>query len=261
MISDHRSTVPLGSPSPGCIRPCAIRHPFGRALGVNRGCGRGRVRPERCSADHHPPTVGGERTAGGTGNMAARDGALTGLHDPAPTADLLVQIFDPVGRPRGTGFAADPEGTLVTSHEAVDGAARLLVRAGDAVTEVTGAAITPLPRLGLALLHTRGLGAPRPCRSPHPGRSAGAPTSGSPPAAGARHASSARPPSRTPRRTDPGFSTEPWNSPSARPAPTRCAPAGERRAAPCSTRRPAPSSASSAPPCTPRTGRPGSRSR
>ncbi|WP_435843213.1 trypsin-like peptidase domain-containing protein [Streptomyces griseoaurantiacus] len=94
--------------------------------------------------------------------MAARDGALTGLHDPAPTADLLVQIFDPVGRPRGTGFAADPEGTLVTSHEAVDGAARLLVRAGDAVTEVTGAAITPLPRLGLALLHTRGLGGPRP---------------------------------------------------------------------------------------------------
>lgn len=93
--------------------------------------------------------------------MAARDGALIGLHAPAPTADVLVQIFDPAGRPRGTGFAVDHEGTLVTSHEAVDGPSRLFLRAGGATAEVTGAAITPLPRLGLALLRAREL-RPRP---------------------------------------------------------------------------------------------------
>ena len=93
--------------------------------------------------------------------MAVRDGALTRLHAPAPTADVLVQIFDPAGRPRGTGFAVDHEGTLVTSHEAVDGPSRLLLRTGGATTQVTGGAITPLPRLGLALLRTRDL-SPRP---------------------------------------------------------------------------------------------------
>jgi hypothetical protein len=93
--------------------------------------------------------------------MAGRDGALEGVEDPAPSADILVQIFDPAGRPRGTGFAVDQEGTLVTSHEAVDGLTALFLRTAGAEREVTGEAIIRLPRLGLALVRTVGPG-PRP---------------------------------------------------------------------------------------------------
>ncbi|MDX3496990.1 serine protease [Streptomyces turgidiscabies] len=58
------------------------------------------------------------------------------------------------------GFVADHHGTLITSHEAVDGLARLVVHgAADRTCVVSAAdAVTPLPHLGLALVHTEGLG-------------------------------------------------------------------------------------------------------
>ncbi|EPJ42846.1 hypothetical protein STAFG_0098 [Streptomyces afghaniensis 772] len=39
----------------------------------------------------------------------------------------LVRIQDLAGRPRGTGFLADHHGTLVTSHEAIDGLPRFVL--------------------------------------------------------------------------------------------------------------------------------------
>ncbi|MEU9135351.1 serine protease [Streptomyces sp. NPDC048404] len=88
-----------------------------------------------------------------TGNdKAADDAGRTG-------DDALVRVCDPVGRPRGTGFAADHHGTVITSHEAVDGLARLVLHAPGDRTCVLGAdAVTPLPDLGLALVRTEGLG-------------------------------------------------------------------------------------------------------
>ncbi|MER8226079.1 trypsin-like peptidase domain-containing protein [Streptomyces sp. NPDC094143] len=81
--------------------------------------------------------------------------------DQAPPDEALVRIHDLAGRPRGTGFLADHHGTLVTSHEAVDGLPRLvLYGAGDRRRVVTADAITPLPALGLALVRTEGLGVP-----------------------------------------------------------------------------------------------------
>lgn len=105
-------------------------------------------------------------------------GDLTGMHAvrrpaaPAPTgpppptgdparADVLVQIRDLAGRPRGLGFLADHHGTLLTSHEAVDGLARLVLHAAGDRTCVVGAdAVTPLPAHDLALVRTDGLGLP-----------------------------------------------------------------------------------------------------
>ncbi|MDQ0583818.1 trypsin-like peptidase domain-containing protein [Streptomyces rishiriensis] len=84
--------------------------------------------------------------------------------DPAPdlAADAhpsLVRIRDLAGRPRGTGFLADHHGTVVTSHEAVDGLPRLVLYAtGDRSCVVTDDAVTPLPELDLALVRTEGLG-------------------------------------------------------------------------------------------------------
>lgn len=70
----------------------------------------------------------------------------------------LVRICDPVGRPRGTGFVADDRGTVVTSHEAVDGLLRLLLHGtGDRSCRVEADAITTLPEVGLALVRTGGL--------------------------------------------------------------------------------------------------------
>ncbi|MFI6374476.1 trypsin-like peptidase domain-containing protein [Streptomyces sp. NPDC050546] len=75
--------------------------------------------------------------------------------------EALVRVHDPAGRPRGTGFLADHRGTLVTSHEAVDGLPRLvLLGAGDRRRVVTADAITPLPALDLALVRTDGLEVP-----------------------------------------------------------------------------------------------------
>ncbi|MFC4030564.1 serine protease [Streptomyces polygonati] len=73
----------------------------------------------------------------------------------------LIRVCDLAGRPRGTGFLADADGTMITSHEAVDGLARLVLHApGDQVCLVEAGAITPLPEYGLALVATEGLSLP-----------------------------------------------------------------------------------------------------
>ncbi|MDJ1132630.1 trypsin-like peptidase domain-containing protein [Streptomyces iconiensis] len=71
----------------------------------------------------------------------------------------LVRICDLAGRARGSGFLADSLGTLVTSHEAVDGLSRAVVHApGDRTFLAESGDITPLPEWDLALLRTEGLG-------------------------------------------------------------------------------------------------------
>ncbi|GGN76895.1 hypothetical protein GCM10011579_058530 [Streptomyces albiflavescens] len=73
--------------------------------------------------------------------------------------EALVRICDLAGRPRGTGFVADHHGTVITSHEAVDGLARLVLHAaGDRTCVVAADAVTPLPDADLALVRTEGLG-------------------------------------------------------------------------------------------------------
>ncbi|MFC7896863.1 trypsin-like peptidase domain-containing protein [Streptomyces sp. NPDC057381] len=75
--------------------------------------------------------------------------------------DALVRVHDLAGRPRGTGFAADHHGTVITSHEAVDGLSRLVLSAAGGRRRVVAAAdVTPLPALGLALVRAEGLGVP-----------------------------------------------------------------------------------------------------
>ncbi|MFJ6481860.1 serine protease [Streptomyces sp. NPDC091682] len=73
----------------------------------------------------------------------------------------LVQICDPAGRVRGSGFVADDRGTVVTGHEAVDGLTRVVLRAPGPAgrTWLADAAdVTALPGLALALVRTDGLG-------------------------------------------------------------------------------------------------------
>ncbi|MGW1544986.1 trypsin-like peptidase domain-containing protein [Streptomyces sp. NPDC002309] len=74
-------------------------------------------------------------------------GGAPGLGD-----DVLVRIHDLAGRPRGTGFVADHQGTVLTSHEAVDGLGRFLLRAGTRSRVVTAEAVTSLPERNLALV-------------------------------------------------------------------------------------------------------------
>ncbi|MEU9523599.1 trypsin-like peptidase domain-containing protein [Streptomyces sp. NPDC048224] len=99
----------------------------------------------------------------GSGFREARGGppAVRGAA-PAGSAVLdaaLVRVHDLAGRPRGTGFVADHHGTVLTSHEAVDGLTRLVLSAaGDRRRVVAAADVTPLPELGLALVRTDGLG-------------------------------------------------------------------------------------------------------
>jgi len=86
----------------------------------------------------------------------AADGAGAAL---AAGDESLVRIRDLAGRPRGTGFVADHHGTVITSHEAVDGLPRIVLHAaGDRTCLVTADAVTPLPALDLALVRTEGLG-------------------------------------------------------------------------------------------------------
>ncbi|MGW2839061.1 trypsin-like peptidase domain-containing protein [Streptomyces sp. NPDC001493] len=70
----------------------------------------------------------------------------------------LVRICDQAGRPRGTGFLADDRGTVVTSHQVLDGpapGAPLLLHGADGAPHpVDPGSIVPLPALGLALLRT-----------------------------------------------------------------------------------------------------------
>lgn len=70
-----------------------------------------------------------------------------------------MRIYDLAGRPRGTGFVADHHGMVLTSHEAVDGLDRLVLRApGGRPCAVTADEVTPLAALDLALVRTDGLG-------------------------------------------------------------------------------------------------------
>ncbi|MEU3557089.1 trypsin-like peptidase domain-containing protein [Streptomyces fragilis] len=92
---------------------------------------------------------------------------------PVPEA-ALVTLRDPAGRPRGTGFAADHHGTVITAHEVVEGLPRLLVEAGGRTVTTAEGAVTPLPALGLALVRAEGLeAAPLPI-SPRAGIGPGA---------------------------------------------------------------------------------------
>ncbi|MFF6998066.1 trypsin-like peptidase domain-containing protein [Streptomyces sp. NPDC008313] len=78
---------------------------------------------------------------------------------PETGGEVLVRVCDTSGRPRGTGFLADHHGTVITSHETVDGAASLVLHgAGGRSRVVTAAEITALPWAGLALVRTDGLG-------------------------------------------------------------------------------------------------------
>ncbi|SOD69492.1 hypothetical protein SAMN06272781_2215 [Streptomyces sp. 1222.2] len=90
--------------------------------------------------------------------MAVRGRRATDDGRRAARDEVLVRVGDLAGRPRGTGFVADHHGTVVTSHEAVDGLARIVVHAaGDRVCVVTSDAVTALPALDLALIRTEGL--------------------------------------------------------------------------------------------------------
>ncbi|RFC71982.1 serine protease [Streptomyces sp. AcE210] len=81
----------------------------------------------------------------------AGDGDATG----PGTGPPLVHVFDLAGRPRGAGFVADDHGTVVTSHEVVDGLGRVVLRAPGGITCVVGAAdVVPLPESALALIRT-----------------------------------------------------------------------------------------------------------
>ncbi|WP_257003801.1 serine protease [Streptomyces sp. SA15] len=103
---------------------------------------RGRRRPHEARGEGPGPDAGLEL---GQAQGLGRDEALVRIHDPA-------------GRPRGTGFVADHLGTVVTSHETVDGLPRLVLHAvGDRSCVVAADAVTPLPELSLALIHTEGL--------------------------------------------------------------------------------------------------------
>lgn len=109
----------------------------------------------------------GER--GRRDDHAPRDHAQRGRHTarphpphepPPPPGDGLVHIHDLAGRLRGLGFVADHHGTVVTSHETVDGLPRLVLRTatGDRSHVIGADAVTPLPERDLALVRTEGLG-------------------------------------------------------------------------------------------------------
>lgn len=102
-----------------------------------------------------------QHSAAGSRDRPETAERTTGGCDGGAAGPALVRIEDLAGRPRGTGFLADHHGTLVTSHEAVDGLPRLvLYGAGDRCRVVSADAVTPLPALDLALVRTEGLGLP-----------------------------------------------------------------------------------------------------
>ncbi|MFF3803108.1 serine protease [Streptomyces sp. NPDC002032] len=95
--------------------------------------------------------TGGTRGGRGTGDRA--DAA-----EPVGAAEL-VRVCDEAGRPRGGGFVADDRGTVITSHEAVDGPGPVVLHGpGDRRWPAHPADVTALPELGLALVRTDGLG-------------------------------------------------------------------------------------------------------
>ncbi|MFD5457860.1 trypsin-like peptidase domain-containing protein, partial [Streptomyces olivaceus] len=111
--------------------------------------------------------VAGGKTGGKTGEgtdegprdaRGAPSAAAVRPAERAPDA-ALIRIGDLAGRPRGTGFLADHHGTVLTSHEAVDGLSRLVLRTAEDRRRVVAAAdVTPLPAFGLALVRAEGLG-------------------------------------------------------------------------------------------------------
>ncbi|MGW3205424.1 trypsin-like peptidase domain-containing protein [Streptomyces sp. NPDC001135] len=108
--------------------------------------------------------VGGATGPACTGGTPSRSTAtaapqVSGDGDGPAAGPALVQVRDLAGRPRGVGFLADHQGTLLTSHETVDGLPWLVLHAADDRTCVVAAdAVTPLPALDLALIRTEGLG-------------------------------------------------------------------------------------------------------
>ncbi|MFJ4771806.1 serine protease [Streptomyces uncialis] len=77
----------------------------------------------------------------------------------APPDGSMVRICDLAGRPRGTGFAIDTLGTLLTSHETVDSVTRTVLHGADGRTcVVADDDVVPLPDTGLALVRSHGLG-------------------------------------------------------------------------------------------------------
>ncbi|MET9358122.1 hypothetical protein ABZY14_34990 [Streptomyces sp. NPDC006617] len=101
------------------------------------------------------PVDGPREARGGPPAVRAADPAQ---HDASDAA--LIRVHDLAGRPRGTGCVADHHGTVLTSHEAVDGLPRLVLStAGGRRRVVAAADVVPLPALGLALVRTEGLGA------------------------------------------------------------------------------------------------------
>ncbi|MGA4839265.1 trypsin-like peptidase domain-containing protein [Streptomyces sp. G45] len=98
---------------------------------------------------------GGDRARGQSG----RSGAAAGRGAWREPERSLVRVCDLAGRPRGAGFAADDLGTVITSHEAVDGLARIVLHApGERTCVVAPDAVVPLPEADLALVRTEGLG-------------------------------------------------------------------------------------------------------
>lgn len=72
-------------------------------------------------------TDGTSGTGGTGGTSGTGDPYDSGTGDPYDGVEL-VGIFDPAGRPRGSGFVADDRGTVLTAHEVVDGLDRVLLR-------------------------------------------------------------------------------------------------------------------------------------
>ncbi|MEY9969195.1 hypothetical protein ABIA33_007283 [Streptacidiphilus sp. MAP12-16] len=80
----------------------------------------------------------------------------------------LVRVSDPGGQSRGVAFPVDHEGTLLTSHEAVDTlTAMLLTWPGGAVRRLSADDVVPLPEFDLALLRTDAVLPPLPLADGH----------------------------------------------------------------------------------------------
>ncbi|MGW2254500.1 serine protease [Kitasatospora sp. NPDC001660] len=71
----------------------------------------------------------------------------------------LLRIRDLNGRLHGLGFVADPEGTVLTSHDCVAGLDRVVLHTPGGQARVLGPdSVLPLPEHGLALLRTDAVG-------------------------------------------------------------------------------------------------------
>lgn len=120
-------------------------------------------RGPRTGGRHQLPVAARHAPEAAHAAEAAYDAETAHSVEPADVVEAadraLVRISDLAGRPRGTGFVADHQGTVITSHEAVDGLARLVLHApGDRTCLVTADSVTLLPSLNLALIHMDGVG-------------------------------------------------------------------------------------------------------